>query len=138
MGNHTKENRKKKKQREKSQFWAVKVSFVTGIIVIITIFKDLVEYFEFELPLGGNIIYAIGCLVPTLVILGTKKLDKHLNSKGAENFGAFLAVASIWLLVLENTFFKIKGNAIDTVLICVGCVVVVIGAVYLLFSKYEK
>lgn len=43
MGNHTKENRKKKKQREKLQFWSVKASFVAGFIVIITIFKDLYE-----------------------------------------------------------------------------------------------
>lgn len=34
MGNNTKENRRKKKEREKSQFWTVKASFVAGHIGI--------------------------------------------------------------------------------------------------------
>ena len=34
MGNNTKENRRKKKEREKSQFWTVKASFVAGYIGI--------------------------------------------------------------------------------------------------------
>lgn len=34
MGNNTKENRRKKKEREKSQFWTVKASFVAGRIGI--------------------------------------------------------------------------------------------------------
>ena len=54
MGKHTKENREKKKQREKLQFWSVKASFVAGFIVIITIFKDL-----YKLKLSGGDIKAV-------------------------------------------------------------------------------
>ena len=86
MGNHTKENRGKKKQREKLQFWSVKASFVAGFIVIITIFKDLYEYYRSELPLYVNGIYTLLCLILMLGILGTEKFDKYLNSKSVENF----------------------------------------------------
>ena len=56
-------------------------------IVIITIFKDLYEYFRSELPLYVNGIYVLLCLILMLGILGTEKFDKYLNSKGVENFG---------------------------------------------------
>ena len=69
-----------------------KASFVAGFIVIITIFKDLYEYFRSELPLYVNGIYVLLCLLLMLGILGTEKFDKYLNSKGVENFGTFLTV----------------------------------------------
>ena len=86
MGKNTKENREKKKQREKLQFWSVKASFVAGFIVIITIFKDLYEYFRSELPLYVNGIYVLICLILMLGILGTEKFDKYLNSNFAHKF----------------------------------------------------
>lgn len=49
MGNHTKENKNKKKQLKLD---SAKTSFVAGIIVFITIFKDLLEYLESELPMA--------------------------------------------------------------------------------------
>ena len=45
-------------------------------IVIITIFKDLYEYFRSELPLYVNGIYVLLCLILMLGILGTEKFDK--------------------------------------------------------------
>ena len=49
-------------------------------IVIITIFKELYEYFRSELPLYVNGIYVLLCLILMLGILGTEKFDKYLNS----------------------------------------------------------
>ena len=138
MGNNTKINREKKKQREKLQFWSVKASFVAGVIVIITIIKDLFEYFLYELPLGVNAIYILGCLILAGMVLGTDKLDKHLNSKGVENFGTFLTVCSILIFVFENSLLKIKMDVIETVGILLIYATIVIGAAYLLFSRYEK
>ena len=138
MGNHTKENKKKKKQREKLQFWSVKASFVAGVIVIITIIKDLCEYFGSELPCYVNVIYVLLCLILMLGILGTEKFDKYLNSKGVENFGTFLTVSSILIFALENSIFKIKMDAIEALEMWLICATIVIGALYLLFSKYEK
>ena len=68
----------------------MKASFVAGFIVIITIFKELYEYFRSELPLYVNGIYVLLCLILMLGILGTEKFDKYLNSKGVENFGTSL------------------------------------------------
>lgn len=45
-------------------------------IVIITIFKELYEYFRSELPLYVNGIYVLLCLILMLGILGTEKFDK--------------------------------------------------------------
>ena len=138
MGNHTKENKEKKKQREKLQFWSVKASFVAGFIVIITIFKDLYEYFRSELPLYVNGIYVLLCLILMLGILGTEKFDKYLNSKGVENFGTSLTVGSILIFALENSIFKIKMDAIEAIEIWLILATIVIGALYILFCKYEK
>lgn len=138
MGNHTKENRHKKKQREKSQFWAVKASFVAGVIVIISIFKDLFEYFKSDLPLWINCIYILGCLVLMGLVLGTEKFDKYLNSKGVENYGVFLTVCSVLVFIFENTLFKTKMDTIEMIGICLIYATFVICAVYILFSRYEK
>ena len=73
-----------------------------------------------------------------LGILGTEKFDKYLNSKSVENFGTFLTVGSIIIFALENSIFKIKMDAIDAIAIWLICAIIVIGALYLLFSKYEK
>ena len=111
----------------------MKASFVAGFIVIITIFKELYEYFRSELPLYVNGIYVLLCL-----ILGTEKFDKYLNSKGVENFGTSLTVGSILIFALENSIFKIKMDAIEAIEIWLILATIVIGALYLLFCKYEK
>ena len=76
MGNHTKENKNKKKQLKLD---SAKTSFVAGIIVFITIFKDLLEYLESELPLWLNGVYASVCLILVVLAFGTKILDKPLK-----------------------------------------------------------
>lgn len=78
MGNHTKENKNKKKQLKLD---SAKTSFVAGIIVFITIFKDLLEYLESELPLWLNGVYASVCLILVVLAFGTKILDKPLRKK---------------------------------------------------------
>lgn len=116
----------------------MKASLVAGVIVIITIFKDLYEYFRSRLPLYVNGIYGLLCLILMLGILGTKKFDKYLNSKGVENFGTSLTIGSILIFALENSIFKIKMDAIDAIGIWLIFATIVIGALYLLFCKYEK
>lgn len=71
-------------------------------------------------------------------ILRTEKFDKYLNSKGVENFGTFLTVGSIIIFVLENSIFKIKMDAIEAIEIWLILATIVIGALYILFCKYEK
>ena len=107
MGNHTKENKNKKKQLKLD---SAKTSFVAGIIVFITNFKDLLEYLESELPLWLNGVYASVCLILVVLAFGTKILDKPLRKKetGLENSGNFLTIGSIFIFVFENTIFKIK------------------------------
>ena len=63
---------------------------------------------------------------------------QSMFSKGVENFGTFLTVGSILIFALENSIFKIKMDAIEAIGIWLICAIIVIGALYLLFSKYEK
>ena len=87
MGNHTKENKNKKKQLKLD---SAKTSFVAGIIVFITIFKDLLEYLESELPLWLNGVYASVCLILVVLAFGTKIF--------------------FYLLLKYDTGFVISGN----------------------------
>ena len=137
MGNHTKENKNKKKQLKLD---SAKTSFVAGIIVFITIFKDLLEYLESELPLWLNGVYASVCLILVVLAFGTKILDKPLRKKetGLENSGNFLTIGSIFIFVFENTIFKIKMDTSQIIDVCLIYAFIVIGAMYLLFRKYEK
>lgn len=137
MGNHTKENKNKKKQLKLD---SAKTSFVAGIIVFITIFKDLLEYLESELPLWLNGVYASVCLILVVLAFGTKILDKPLRKKetGLENSGNFLTIGSIFIFVFENTIFKIKMDTGQIIDVCLIYAFIVIGAMYLLFRKYEK
>ena len=137
MGNHTKENKNKTKQLKLD---SAKTSFVAGIIVFITIFKDLLEYLESELPLWLNGVYASVCLILVVLAFGTKILDKPLRKKetGLENSGNFLTIGSIFIFVFENTIFKIKMDTSQIIDVCLIYAFIVIGAMYLLFRKYEK
>ena len=116
----------------------MKASFVAGFTVIVTIFKDIVEYFIIELPLWVNLVYILGYLAIMFLVLGTEIFDKYLNSRGVENYGTFLTICSVLVFNFENTLFKIKMDVIDTIGICLIYATFVIAAVYLLFTRYEK
>ena len=106
--------------------------------MIVTIFKDIVEYFIIELPLWVNLVYILGYLAIMFLVLGTEIFDKYLNSRGVENYGTFLTICSVLVFNFENTLFKIKMDVIDTIGICLIYATFVIAAVYLLFTRYEK
>lgn len=49
-----------------------------------------------------------------------------------------MTVGSILIFALENSIFKIKMDAIEAIEIWLILATIVIGALYLLFCKYEK
>lgn len=108
--------------------------------MFITIFKDLLEYLESELPLWVNGVYASVCLILVVLAFGTKILDKPLREKenGLENCGNFLTICSILIFIFENTIFKNKMDTIQIIEVCLICAFIVIGAMYLLFREYKK
>ena len=118
--------------------YTISYFFIRRHVIERLLFKDLYEYFRSELPLYVNGIYVLLCLILMLGILEKEKFDKYINSKGVENFGTFLTVGSILIFALENSIFKIKMDAIEAIGIWLICAIIVIGALYLLFSKYEK
>lgn len=75
-----------------------------------------------------------------VLAFGTKILDKPLRKKetGLENSGNFLTIGSIFIFVFENTIFKIKMDTSQIIDVCLIYAFIVIGAMYLLFRKYEK
>lgn len=139
MGKNAKENRDKKKKRAQMQFWAAKASFVAGIIVMITIGKDLYEYIWDELPILVSAIIVGICLLLFFLILGTDKFDKVLSkSKGVENYGTFLTVCSVLVFIFENTLLKTEMSVIEILGLCLIYAVIVVGAVWLLFTRYKR
>lgn len=93
-----------------------------------------------ELPIGVEVdaIYIFICLIFMILVLGTHKFDKYLNSKGVENYGNFLTIGSIVVLVIENTLLKIKMDIITTVgTVGVG-VLIVLGAISFLWHRDKK
>ena len=128
---------KQKNKTEEMDFMAKKATFVAGIVLIFTIAKDIIELF-FTIPLWGVYCYIFLTLLISLVVLGTKKLDQKLNTKGVTNFGNFLTVASIIIFVVENSLIKYKEflSCVEiTGIILIG-IVVIIGAICLLIAKH--
>ena len=50
----------------------------------------------------------------------------------------FLVATIIFIFVFENTIFKIKIDTSQIIDVCLIYAFIVIGAMYLLFRKYEK
>ena len=81
--------REQKKKENEMNFFSVKASFVAGIVLIITIIKDIMELFIIIPPLivGCNLVF---CLLLAYLVLGTRVFDKKLKAKSVSNFGNFL------------------------------------------------
>lgn len=124
-------------KKEKMDFMATKATFVAGIVLVITIIKDIVELFV-EIPMGVVICYILFSLLVFYIILGTKKFDEKLKKKQVSNFGNFLTIISIIVFVIENSYIRYKEvlNCADIIVIIFALGLTIGGAVYLLVSKY--
>ena len=104
-----------------------KAAFVAGIVLIITIIKDIWEIVS-EIPDVVVATYVCVCLIIFYIVLGTKKLDKYLNSKEISNFSDFLTVMSVIVFILENTFIRdgftlTIGEAVSIIAVLLSIVV---------------
>lgn len=135
-----------KKQQEQGQqtmespmdFFAKKASFVAGIVLIITIFKDIYELYN-PLPTNVVVLYLAITGFLFLIILGTKIVDKKMDSKRISNFGNFLTTVSVVFFIIENTVIRFQHlyGIFDTrIIVGVIGVAIIAGAAYLLFAKY--
>lgn len=119
-------------------FFAIKATFVAGIVLIITILKDMIEIF-FQVSARMVVGYLIICLTMFFLILGTKLFDEKMKSKKVANFGNFLTVMSVMIFVIENSVIKYKDLYSDMetlITVLVIGIATIVGALYLLFAKY--
>lgn len=138
MANLRKQKKEKKKREADMNFFAIKATFVAGIVLIITILKDMIEIF-FQVSARMVVGYLIICLTMFFLILGTKLFDEKMKSKKVVNFGNFLTVMSVIIFVIENSVIKYKDLYSDMetlITVLVIGIAIIVGALYLLFAKY--
>ena len=132
--------REQKKKENEMNFFSVKASFVAGIVLIITIIKDIMELFIIIPPLivGCNLVF---CLLLAYLVLGTRVFDKKLKAKSVSNFGNFLTFGSVIFFVVENSVIKYTNanSRIDAIIATtlIGTTLIA-GAAYLLFCKNKS
>ena len=130
--------RREQKNKEKEMsFFSVKASFVAGVVLIITIFKDIAELFLTIPPLFVGC-YLAFCLLMAFFVLGTHVSYKKFKSKAVSNFGNFLTVGSVIVFIIENSVIKYAdaNSRIDAIIATtlIGTTLIA-GAAYLLFRK---
>lgn len=82
-------NRKHKREKEVAMnFFATKATFEAGIVVLITIVKDILELC-IQIPVWVVMLYLSICFIVYIVVLCTTIVDKKMRSKGVANFGNF-------------------------------------------------
>lgn len=139
---------KKNKRKKEMGFENTKASFVAGIVILITVFNDLLGLLS-SIPRYVEMIEVAICLLLFLLSLGTKKLNHILDTIGVEKFGSFLTVYSIVIFLLEKILidevadveFKISltNEKLHVFIIFLSLGIVGVGgAIYLLLYKYPK
>ena len=119
-----------------SEFWDQKASLVAGLILIIEICKNLLELFIHELPTWFRFTILFVVIIITVLILGTKKLDRFLLSiDGLGKCGAYLTGCSILIYIMDNLLEESKLNTVSKLCFFFVSLVIVISAMYLLFKK---
>lgn len=132
--------REKRKRERKTNFMATKASFVAGIVLIFTIIKDIVKLFTNELPIWMILCFSGISLVAFALVLGTKVFDERMESKKVSNFGNFLTIMSAAFWVIENVVFEFQEvyTLMEKIALIGGIgIVSILGALYLLFAKYN-
>ena len=136
----SKKRQEQRKRERKMNFMATKASFVAGIVLIFTIIKDIVKLFTIELPIWMILCFSGISLVAFALVLGTKVYDERMKSKKVSNFSNFLTIMSIIFWVIENDVFEFQEvyTLIEKIALVGGIgIVSILGALYLLFAKYN-
>lgn len=84
-------------------FFATKATFEAGIVVLITIVKDILELC-IQIPVWVVMLYLSICFIVYIVVLCTTIVDKKMRSKGVANFGNFLTIFSIIVFIIDIVF----------------------------------
>ena len=116
---------------------ASKVSFVAGVVLIVTILKDWFELWT-TIPAWAVVGYCIFCLGLLLFVTKSNRFDAKFGSRKVENFSNLLTLGSVLIFVLENTIIRYEQFATKIeVIVIFGLlgVALIVGALYLLLAK---
>ncbi len=138
MANERKRKHIQKKKEEEMNFFSTKASFVSGIVLTITIIKDMFEMF-ITLPDWVVIAYLAIICAFFYFVLATHKFDDKLKSKQVSNYGSYLTVMSVIVFVIENTLIRyqeINADLSSILIVIIIGLVIMVGSLFLLFGKY--
>lgn len=138
MGNVRKQKHDKRKKEADSNFFAIKTTFVAGIVVLLTIVKDIIELC-IQPPVWTEGVYLLICFITYILVLCTTICDKKMRTKNVSNFGNYLTMVSIIIFMIENSVIEFVDNMRIEVILTVSIIggVAIIGAIYLLFAKHK-
>lgn len=139
-----KRNRKKKEM----QFFNSKATFVAGVTVVLMSINDIISLFT-KIPSWVSWFEIVIASLLYVLALCTKKMDKRLNTKGAENFGAYLTVISIVAFILGRVLniladgkefaWRLSNEVMQSVIVLLPFTAVAVGgAIFLLVCKYPE
>ena len=121
-------------------FLATKASFVAGLVLIITIIKDITELYMI-IPNWMFGCYVIICILVFYLILGTKLFDSKMKPRGVSNYGNFLTLMSVAFFVIENSIIRYKeifGDLETKICVTTLGIIVILGAIYLLWEGRKR
>lgn len=130
------EKQRIKENRRQIAFIGQKTSFLSALIVVITMFNECLGIIYEDNP-NMNYIYIAEIIVSMIlyyVILCTKKLDRIIDTQKVRNFSELLTIASIVVFILALSI-KISPNPFLVEIGLVAMCIEVLGlGIYLLFG----
>ena len=140
--------RNKTRNKKEMAFENTKASFVSGIVIVITVLNDTIGLLT-PIPCMVVLIELAICLFLFYLALGTKKLNRILNRNGVERSGSFLTVYSVIVFLFEKILIcqvadielviSLSNEKFQVFIMFLLLGLVGIGAaIYLLLRKYPK
>lgn len=127
------------KREKEMDFFSTKASFVAGILLWITILKNIAELY-ITIPVWVVICYLAFSILLFTLVLGTHLFDEKLKPRAVSNFGSFLTVCSTPYFIIENSVLKFKESSPlfeTTVITLFVGVTIIAGSIFLLTYKKE-
>lgn len=92
---------KQNKQKKKMSFFDTKVSFISGIVFIMSMVHDTISLIT-TVPIIFPFIEVLICITLVILALITNKLDLMLHTDGVEKFGSYLTLYSIFVFMFQK------------------------------------
>ncbi|MDC7301460.1 hypothetical protein [Agathobacter ruminis] len=137
MGDNRNKKHKENKAKGELNLFNNKAAYVAAWLMGISMIKDIIEIFYDLSKIWMAIIVIIGLLLYA-AIMCSKKFDTLVSDKNHQNFANVMTIFSIITFIFENTLLKYRAllGVIEIVVVIIVYFIVLVGSLYLLWSKY--